>query len=625
MTLLAAACAGGATGSEASDALAGGDEQAPVDAADGTAADDEDVPAPDLGWGDLGDTLGDTADRDTKGADAGPDADDATPTDSTAPPTFDHLFGTSELLTLEIELAADALAALHEDTNAGVDGKVTLQDQAIEGVLVRLEGSEQSFRGLDGKAGFLLAFDHTDSAGRIGGLRRLRCSNLVRDPSMLREWLAWRILRELGVQAPRSSFVWVRVSGEDYGLYLATEVFSDPDVTERWLGSAATLYAAAPGADLTTGRVDALGLVAGDPASEALTAAVAAVVEADVDRDDIVALLQTHLGPDFLTLAAVEIVTSHRDGYWRGRANFALGRRASGGPWSMAPIRWERSFDQVQRRPFEATGAIGRVCIASVPCRLAMRQHIGAVLDVVEQATWRSDVLAAAQLVRPAAAQDPRREQTLDDLDAAIAQTLDFLVARPAWLRPNLACADPADVDADGDGFSGCNVTGADCNDDDPSVHPGAEELCNLRDDDCDGVWDNADGCPGCVPASAPDGYRLWLCFQPLDYAEARAACAELGGDLVSLPDEATEAAVRGAALDLWWNNWWIGLDDLAEEGTFVWTDGTPLDYTRWASGEPNDSNGEDCVHLTAWAGGAWNDLACDRKNPYICKETASR
>src|SRR4051812_20699251 len=40
--------------------------------------------------------------------------------------------------------------------------------------------------------------------------------------------------------------------------------------------------------------------------------------------------------------------------------------------------------------------------------------------------------------------------------------------------------ADP--VDADGDGF----LSDTDCDDADPAVFPGAEEICNGRDDDCD-------------------------------------------------------------------------------------------------------------------------------------------
>ena len=65
----------------------------------------------------------------------------------------------------------------------------------------------------------------------------------------------------------------------------------------------------------------------------------------------------------------------------------------------------------------------------------------------------------------------------------------------------------------------------------------------------------------------------------------------------------------------------WIGLNDLDNEGTFVWADGTNSSYRNWEAGQPNnlESNGDqDCVH--SWVTQEWNDLWCRTiKSCYFC------
>ena len=94
------------------------------------------------------------------------------------------------------------------------------------------------------------------------------------------------------------------------------------------------------------------------------------------------------------------------------------------------------------------------------------------------------------------------------------------------------------------------------------------------------------------------------------------------GGDLVTVTSLEAHDALRRATFGLDWTSWWIGLSDTATEGTFVWSDGTPLDagLGLWGNNEPNDSGGnEDCVQLVPWSGARWNDLDCGRQLPFVC------
>ena len=68
----------------------------------------------------------------------------------------------------------------------------------------------------------------------------------------------------------------------------------------------------------------------------------------------------------------------------------------------------------------------------------------------------------------------------------------------------------------------------------------------------------------------------------------------------------------------------WIGLNDQANEGVYLWTDGGPVSFTNWGQGissPPVDENA-DCVHGSGRSGNyRWEPMACDSCQNFTCKK----
>jgi len=84
------------------------------------------------------------------------------------------------------------------------------------------------------------------------------------------------------------------------------------------------------------------------------------------------------------------------------------------------------------------------------------------------------------------------------------------------------------DVDSDGDGV----VASLDCNDADPAIHPGALELCNTVDDDCDGTIDEntATFDDGSGPVDISDVFAAGAADAPVAYTPPAAGTLTLCG-----------------------------------------------------------------------------------------------
>ena len=91
--------------------------------------------------------------------------------------------------------------------------------------------------------------------------------------------------------------------------------------------------------------------------------------------------------------------------------------------------------------------------------------------------------------------------------------------------------ADCWEDDLDGDGWVNSNCFVEDCDDADPEVNPGAEELCDGIDNDCDGVVDPED----CTEPDTDTDLRFGDLEVQLSFGPLASSCAEAGLQSVTL------------------------------------------------------------------------------------------
>ena len=71
----------------------------------------------------------------------------------------------------------------------------------------------------------------------------------------------------------------------------------------------------------------------------------------------------------------------------------------------------------------------------------------------------------------------------------------------------------------------------------------------------------------------------------------------------------------------------WVGARrDENNLDTFLWTDGSVMDYESWKENEPNNMNGAEYCAMSGFGTGAtkqtdWNDGSCDSEGYFVCEK----
>ena len=137
-----------------------------------------------------------------------------------------RLFDTSRVHTIEIVM---------DDWEGFIE---TCQNEEYSSCNLVIDGESYKNVGIRGKGNtslssvaamgssrysFKIEFDKYDSTKSYHGLDKISLNNLIQDNTMLKDYLTYQMMNAFGVPSSLSSFVYITVNGEDWGLYLAVE------------------------------------------------------------------------------------------------------------------------------------------------------------------------------------------------------------------------------------------------------------------------------------------------------------------------------------------------------------------------------------------------------------------
>ena len=171
------------------------------------------------------------------------------------------LFPLDEVIEVHLELEAADWRAIQEDPLAEVYymGHIQYGTERLEDVAIRVKGNSSLnsvARSPSVRFSFKVDMNRYVEGQRLLGVKKLNFNNGFKDPTLMREHLAYEVYRAMGRPAPRTAFVNLTVSGEHMGLYTVVEQVDDLFLDQHFDERSGDLYKPEPPAGQLIDRGD---------------------------------------------------------------------------------------------------------------------------------------------------------------------------------------------------------------------------------------------------------------------------------------------------------------------------------------------------------------------------------
>jgi spore coat protein H len=265
-------------------------------------------------------------------------------------------------------------------------------------VAIKLKGAAGSFRPLNDRPALTLNSDKFHRDQSFHGLDKFHLNNSVQDGSLLCELITGHLFRQAGVPASRISHARVWLNKRDLGIYVFKEGFDPTFLRNYFDNPTGNLYDSGFCQEIDQPLEKDSGNGPKDRSD--LKALRAACAIPDLKQRQ--AELEKRLDIDqFLSFAAMEMLTCHWDGYCRNRNNYRLYFNATNGKAIFIPHGMDQMFGDANFPLFQIGGIVGSAVIQVPEFRQRYRKRLEELAPLLDPEKLNPIIDNVSERLRP--------------------------------------------------------------------------------------------------------------------------------------------------------------------------------------------------------------------------------
>ncbi|WP_313470991.1 CotH kinase family protein [Lysinibacillus sp.] len=149
------------------------------------------------------------------------------------------VFNNNKVTTVDIEINEEEWDDMLENAAAEElkQADITVNGKKIENVAIRTKGnlSLRSVVNSDSdRYSLKIDFDYYDDTQSLYGLKKLNLNNNYSDATLMREYISYELMEQMGLPTPAHSYMYVTVNGKDRGLFLGVEAVDETFLAKNY-------------------------------------------------------------------------------------------------------------------------------------------------------------------------------------------------------------------------------------------------------------------------------------------------------------------------------------------------------------------------------------------------------